>query len=560
MQQHADAEQRPQVRPTMRPNRRAAQAKRPVTDGSSAGVNALAGTSAEASLPLSSFVIGRDRMTPRILERLAVTVGHLDIDPHVRVRLAEARGVIESVMARGEPAYGVNRGLGPLRDQEIPEELQHAFQLFVLASHDAAVGKNLTPIEARSVMLARLAVMAQGNSGATTSLFEGLRCLLECGVTPAIPSEGSVGAADLSMLAAIGNVLVGRGRVLDETGTQTVPAREALATAGLVPLELAAKDGLALVGANAASVGIAALTSVRLDRFTASADLVVAHTFDALNGSVKGFQEKVVAARPHPGQIRAAARFRSLLGSSRAYGPATAGSLQDPLSMRTVPQVHGTLIEQADVLRESVTVELNARSENPYIDVDNDVIISNGNFSTIQMAITADSVRLLLAHFGIMSERRCSLMIRRLRSERSLVEQVLSIDDAEHPFVPVILANTASSLMARLQQLAAPVSHLGGVVGDGVEDHNAQGYLAVRLLEDSLEAAERLLAIEALLAVGVGVAAPAPSMKDRAPLVVQLSKRIRETLALNDPAIMTSQRIDRVRADIAELSEHVQDA
>lgn len=500
-------------------------------------------------------VFGDSRLTPDDLSQIAHAGGSVSVSQRVADRLASARSIIDDAIARDEPSYGVNRGLGPLRDQAIPVSLQHDFQRFVFASHDAAVGPLLNRAEARAVILARLAVMARGNSGASQAVFDGLRRLIEADLTPAIPGEGSVGSADLASLAAVGAVLVGEGRILTVDGG-SLPAAEALAAAGIAPIQLEAKDAHSLVVANAVSVGIGSLVSARLSRFAAAADLTAAATVEAVDANVSVFDDRLMRARPHPGQIRSAERMRAILaGSDLAEGRVSAPSLQDPLSIRTIPQVHGTLLEQLDQLTEVLTVELNSMPENPYLDRAENRMISNGNFSSIRLALALDSTRLMLAHTAMLAERRVALMIGRLRSGRSLVEQITSFDATGQPLVPVILANTASGLLARIQQLAAPITLLGASVGDGVEDHNAHATNAVRLLSQSLDLAEQLLAIETMVSSGLAALRTDPNPRRLSPVLDRLRSGALDVLGQRDPGHTTNRRVDQVSALLLGLAD-----
>ena len=496
-------------------------------------------------------VIGQDRLTPEDVAALA-SGGSIRVAEHVNELLASARAVVDGIIARDEPAYGVTRGLGPLRDQAIPAELQHDFQRFVFASHDAAVGPVMSREEARAVIVARVAVIARGSSGATQTVLDGLLQLLEHNIIPAIPSEGSIGSADLSLLATVGRVLLGEGFVLGTEPGQTIPAAEALAAAGIAPIRLAAKDAHSLVVANSATIGLSCLASVRLHHLAAAADLAAASTVEALLANTNVFADDLMRARPHPGQIVAAARMRDLLADDfLTQGDVPIRSLQDPLSIRTIPQVHGALLEQHAQLHDTLTIELNSMSENPYIDREGDRMVPNGNFSSIRLSLSLEATRLVLAHIAMVSERRISLMIGQLRSGRNLVEQITSYTEATVPLVPVIFANTASALLSRIQQLAAPVSILGAGVGDGVEDHNAQSYSAVRLLNQSLELVELLLSIEVIVATGVAAARPdAPRQRSDA-----LERLHRDTLnALCRAGDTTDSKVQAVRSLLNDLA------
>lgn len=456
--------------------------------------------SARAGAGRAVISLGTQRIVPSEVALVAVGGASVRAPQPTLDLLRRARAVIEDVLASGLPSYGVNRGLGPMRDQEIPPELQTDFQQFVLASHAAGVGDALSPAQSRAIMAARLAGLAQGGSGISEETFLGLIALVNAGITPVVTRFGSVGAADLAPLAAIGAVMIGQGSTFGPDGGRRGGA-EALAAAGLEPTRLGPKDALALVGANSGSIGLACLASQQLDTLVLAADLVAAMTVEALGASLAPFDEIVAEARPLPGQVASAAAVREAVGGGDlAEGLIAAASLQDALSIRTVPQVHGVLHQAASDLREILTVELNSPTDNPLVDVEAGIVRPTGNFSVLELAISAESTRLVLAHVGMLAERRIASLVQRVRSDRSLVDQIASASSRTGFLTPVILANTASQIVVRLKHLANPLSTAGTTVGDGIEDHSSQAFAAVLATTDAIEAVEILLAIETLLA------------------------------------------------------------
>jgi histidine ammonia-lyase len=445
-----------------------------------------------------------DRLTPRDIADVAIGHATLEIDATTVARLARARTVVDAALAAGLPTYGLNRGLGPLRDTEIPVELIADFQRYVIVSHAAAIGDPLTRIEGRAAVLARLNTLAAGASGASVGLFLGLFELLARDVIPVIPDQGSVGAGDLSQLAAIGEVLIGAGRAWLPGKDQVVPGAVALAAAGLEPLQLAAKDSLALVGSNALSVATAALTQRRATLVAERADLVAALTVEALGANLSPFDQAALAARPHPGPQTSGRRIRAALdGGDLAAGRRTCASIQDAVSLRTVPQVHGALVDELTELDRILTVELNCAPDNPFLDVERGEFIPNGNFSITNIAVRFDALRIALAHVAKLAERRVALLVSQLRQGLSLADQVAAATTATGYVTPVILAQTASALVAQAKHAAGPISLTGTTVGDGVEDHSSMAYPAIRVTDTVLDVIERLLAVEALLAVTV---------------------------------------------------------
>ncbi len=523
---------------------------------------------AELTCPTTGGRMSSDRGVVRIGSRLTprdiadVAIGHAVVEVDraaVDARLAAARSLVEDALGAGIPTYGLNRGLGPLRNSEIPPELIDDFQRYVIVSHAAAIGAPLSRIEGRAALLARLNTLAAGASGASVSLFDGLLALLQHDVIPAIPDQGSVGAGDLSQLASIGQVLLGAGRAWLPERDQMASGADALAAAGLEPLRLEAKDSLALVGSNALSVATASLTQRRATLIAERADLVAALTIEALGANLSPFDEAALAARPHPGQQASGRHIRSAVaGGDLAERRRTAASLQDAVSLRTVPQVHGALLDQLEALDQLLTVELNCAPDNPFLDVDRGVFIPNGNFSITNLAIGFDALRIALAHVAKLAERRVALLVTQLRQGLTLADQVQAVTTATGYVTPVILAQTASALVAQAKHLASPISLTGTTVGDGVEDHSSMAYPSVRVTEQVLDVVEQLLAVEALLAAtvisvhhGRATVLGAPVERLRA-AIIEVTRRTQVTAEVIDWVIEALRR-ERRGDDLAEM-------
>ncbi len=467
----------------------------------------------------------------------------------VRAHVAAAHEVVLETLRGGAPAYGVNTGLGAARDQIVPEELLLAFQEQVISSHAAAIGAPLDAEEVRAVMFARLAGMSRGGSGASPQLFEALRRLLDAKIHPVVPSQGSVGAADLVQMAAVGAVLLGRGRVLlGTTGAAgTRPAAQALAEAGLAPVQLQPKDALALIGANSASLGTGILAVRSLGHLIANADVVAAGTVLALGANTSVFDDALVRARPLPGQIASAARIRAALGrpwqtphaddpdadSLSADQAAAVRSVQDPVSLRTVPQVHGVAADQLAHVAELLLVELNSQPENPLVQVEQRRVVSNGNFSLLGLGIGFEALRLALAHIGMLAERRVALLARTLRGHAPVADHVRAGRWRSGYLVPVLLTNTAAAIVSELKQMASPLTVMGTPVGDGVEDHNSLTFGAIQLTVTAAGWVQTLLAIELLLAGDLALASPGttPPPDDAHPAALLVAEAVAEGAA-----------------------------
>lgn len=471
----------------------------------------------------------------------------VEVSPEVLGRVAAAHEVVLDMMRAGIPSYGLNTGLGPARDQRIPADLLEAFQEQIISSHAAGIGEAMGVEEVRAIMFARLAGMSRGGAGTSPSLFEALRQFLNKGVHPVVPRLGSVGSADLAQMASIGTALLGKGRVLDGEGS-TRPAAGALADAGLRPVQMQPKDSLALIGANAASVGTGTLNLRRLRRLLGTADHVAALTVEALSAHTSVFADALMLARPLLGQAASATRIRAALHGSSLVGAPMPNSVQDPLSLRTVPQVHGALADLLQHCAGLLTIEINSRAENPLVDVEQRQVISNGNFSVLGIALAFEALRLAVAHVGMLAERRIALLVRNTRSTTSVAEQVRQGRWRTGYLVPVLLQNTAAALVSELKQMASPITIMGTPVADGVEDHNSLAFSAIQLTGRAADHVETLQAIEVLLA------SDTLDGRGEQPLLGagtgRMYRKVKDVLAQLAPGMATDVVIDRLRTDL----------
>jgi histidine ammonia-lyase len=305
-----------------------------------------------------------------------------------------------------------------------------------------------------------------------------------------VPASGSVGASDLTHLAAVAEVLTGFGWV--SVNGERAPGGQALARAGLEPYSMRPKDGIALISANATSIGLGALAVADAERVARLADHAGALTVEALSGNVSAFDAEVAAGKPFPGQVTVSAHMRSLLYGSRLQRPGTARHVQDPISVRTIPQVHGALRDQLAAVRNAVEIELNAVDDNPLVSADRDELLSNGNFSPMVLALSFESARLGLAHAGMLSERRVHKL---LGARRPTVTE-----GVRGKRLPNLLVNAAASILAELKHTALPVTLNGSPLNFDVEDHAPLAPQAVALTRQAITRLETLLAIELVVA------------------------------------------------------------
>ncbi|RIX27629.1 aromatic amino acid lyase [Amnibacterium setariae] len=428
-------------------------------------------------------------------EVLAIAAGaSVRIGAAARARLAVSRAVLLEAVERGDAVYGATRRLGAGADDPVDE--QAAFQLQVLRNHAGAIGDAVDPLIVRAAMTVRVAQFALGGSGVRPEVAEALVGLLSADVVPFVPDRGSVGMADLALNAAVALVLIGEGAVLAEDGS-VVSGAEALAAAGLVPLELEVHEALSLLNTNAFTLGSAVLADPRLEELGELADRCLALSLEAAgahrpSGDLGPYSSTVFDDVEGGGAWRSAVTVRELLQGSFLHDADRERRTQDELAFRSAPQVHGALAERAEDLATAVDDALVVRAENPLVDVGTRSVVPNGNFTLLDLALGLESVRLALAHLGRLTARRTavlSALARPLRAEG-------------RAGIPGLLAYTAAERLNDLKRLAAPVT-LDDVVLSEVEDYATWGWTAARTTHDAIDAATDLLAIEALHAASL---------------------------------------------------------
>jgi histidine ammonia-lyase len=437
---------------------------------------------------------------PLAIEDLLAVVDGARVEPddRTRARIAASRAVVDRALTSGEAVYGLTTQVGHGKDTRLTEEEIRGEQRFLVLSHSGGIGPPLPTAIVRAALAVRLNGIARGGSGAGVAAAEILAAMLNAGVHPVVPETASVGAGDVAQMAGMAQVAIGMGRA--EYRGEVLPGGEALRRAGIMPLVLGGKDGLALISANGVSVGQAALVVARAARTAEAADVAAALSMEATGANASVLHPAVGQAKPIPGQVAAADHLRMLLAGSPLLGPGGARSVQDALSFRVVPQVHGALREYVTAARCAVTAELNAASDNPLVSVPDQALVSNGNFHPMVLAIACDALRIALAQVGQLSERRMSHLwdafFRQLSGPPPTVAYGLQL---RYP---------AAALFPELKQLAAPASLDTPPLDLGVEDHGTGAPLSVRKTDAALGLLEDLLAIELVLARDLLAAAP----------------------------------------------------
>jgi histidine ammonia-lyase len=462
-------------------------------------------------------------------------------------RVRASRAVVDRALEGDAMIYGLNTGLGSRRDRRVSREELGRYQVQMVMDHAGGVGPPLADEEVRALMAARIAGIARGGSGAHPGALETLVAMLNAGVHPQVPEVGSVGASDLMHMAAIAMVLMGRGQARLEG--RVMPGGEALTRAGIAPHELRPKDGLALISGNGVSIGLGALAALDAERTVILADVAGALTLEAISGNPGAFDDEAARAKPLPGQIATAAHLRGLLAGGELADPGRVRSVQDPLSFRVMPQVHGALRDQVAAARAVVEIELNAIDDSPLVSIEGDRLLSTGNFHPMGLALAFESLRIALAHAGMLSERRMNKLVTALYGEASFEFGTAKPDRYS---VPGLVIYSAAALLSELKQSAAPVTVHCPPLDLDVEDHATLAPQAVILARRALVVLEQILAIEVLVAISALEDRPRlPRLGKGTRPVYDLVSETLEPLDANAPAATVVETVRRRLLEIA---------
>jgi histidine ammonia-lyase len=415
--------------------------------------------------------------------------------PEARAAMERSRALIERLAAGEEPIYAVNTGVGLLANVRIPRQDLDRLQRNVIRSHAAGVGDPLPRAVVRAMLLIRANVLAKGLSGIRPVVADRLCELLNGGVTPVVPSQGSVGASgDLAPLAHIALVLMGEGEA--ELEGAILPGGEALARAGLAPVELQPKEGISLINGTQAMLAIGCLELDAARVLAESADVVAALTLDALRGTPRAFDARLQTARPHPGQAASAERLRRLFeGSEIRQSHLGCGRVQDAYSLRCIPQVHGAVRDALAEAGRVFSIELNSATDNPL--VFGDEILSGGNFHGEPLAFQLDFLAVALAALAAIAERRIDRLVNPALNE-GLPPFLAGHAGLESGLMMVQV--TAASLVAENRVLAHPASTGSITTSGNKEDFVSMGMTSALKLQRIVRNTRAVLAMEALAA------------------------------------------------------------
>ena len=443
-------------------------------------------------------VVGAHPLTVGEIVAVARRGEKVEVDPAVERAMARSREVVTAAVGEGRTVYGVTTGFGALARTRIPPADAVQVQQALVQSHAAGMGPLVEPEVVRAMQLLRARTLAAGSSGTRPALVHAIVALLNAGITPAVPEVGSLGASgDLAPLAHAALVLTGNGWAMNGDGTAT-DAGPLLAAAGLEPVVLEAKEGLALLNGTEGMLAHLCLALADLDVVLPTVDVACAMSVEALYGTDAAFAERVHALRPHAGQVASAANLRRLLTGSPivASHRHSDHAVQDAYSIRCAPAVHGAARDTVGHARSVVEVELASVTDNPVVFGDG-AVVSTGNFHGQPLANVADFLAVALAGLGAMIERRIDRMMDPARSE-GLPAFLAPEAGVNSGFM--LAHYTAAALVNRLRGHAAPSSIDSISTSGGQEDHVSMGWNGCRALRHAVADLTRLVAIETVCA------------------------------------------------------------
>ena len=490
----------------------------------------------------AAFVLAPGSLTLSGLRRIAAGPLAFTLDPACRAAVEASSRTVAQAAAGERPVYGVNTGFGKLATQRIARDDLALLQLKLLRSHAVGVGEPLPSRVVRLVLLLKAASLARGFSGVREEVIDGLLALYNAGVTPVIPCQGSVGASgDLAPLAHLSLPLIGEGEALFQG--ECLPAAQALRRAGLQPLQLSAKEGLALINGTQVSTALALDALLGVEKLFEAAVITGALTLDAARGSDAPFDPRIHAVRGQPGQIACASAYRALLVGSEIRRSHLQGDdrVQDPYCLRCQPQVMGACLDQMRYAAQVLMREANAVTDNPLVFAPGSspgqasaALVSGGNFHAEPVALAADALAVAIAEIGAISERRVAMLVDTVVSR---LPPFLTPEPGLNSGFMIVHV-TAASLASENKSLAHPASVDSLPTSANQEDHVSMATFAARRLRAMLHNTGHIIAIE-LLAAAQGIEFLRPLQS--APALERVLRLVRSV----SPAMMADRSLAR---------------
>ncbi|MDI3339220.1 MAG: histidine ammonia-lyase [Sphaerobacter sp.] len=485
--------------------------------------------------------------------------------PEARAAMERSRAAVIRALHDDRPVYGVSTGFGALANVRISPDDRAALQVHLLRSHAAGVGEPLPDEVVRAAMLLRAQAVARGYSGVRPVVVERLLDLLNADIHPIVPDQGSVGASgDLAPLAHLALPLIGEGHVRVQGTVQ--PAASALQAAGIAPLVLEAKEALALINGTQIITALLALAVADTQGLLRAAEIAAAMSFDALGGHPTALAAPVHQVRPHPGQVSTAARLRALLQRDGCLPRATRDAVQDPYTLRCIPQVLGPVRGALESVQETVHIEINAVTDNPLCFPDDTGVVSGGNFHGHPVALASDYLKLAVASLGTFTERRIASLV---DPRSSGLPAFLTPSPGLHSGL-MLAQYVAASLAAENKVLAHPSSVDSIPTSADIEDFNSMGTTAARHLARVVANTETIVAIEVLCAAqaidltgrppwGVGTEAAYRVVRSRIPFLDGDDRPLHELIGTARDLVHSGTLQHAVEAALGESHDEAPD-
>jgi histidine ammonia-lyase len=474
---------------------------------------------------MESLSLGKAPLQLTDLWAVALRGRKVELSPSARKRIQVSRKFLESEVASGKTLYGVNTGFGLLSNVRIPDHDLESLQYNLLRSHAVGTGAPLSEPLVRAMLLLRASTLAHGHSGVTLGLVEALLALLNKGVHPYIPEQGSVGASgDLAPLSHLALVLIGEGKAYYKGAL--LPGAKALAAAGLKPIRLHAKEGLALINGTQFMAALGSLALFEAEQLVEHADWIGALSCEAVRGTTAAFEPEIHRVRPHPGQIQSARNILSILKpegklSGIAKSHKDCGKVQDPYSFRCMPQVHGASRDLLAYVRGVVEREINSVTDNPLVFPEEKKILSGGNFHGQAMALAMDALAMATAEIANISEERLAKLVNPALSD--LPAFLTPAGGLNSGFM--IVQVSAAAIVSENKTLCHPASVDSIPTSADKEDHVSMGAWAARKALMVTRNSRRVLAMELLgAAQGIDLLRP---LKTSVPLE-RLHQKVRK--------------------------------
>ena len=500
------------------------------------------------------LLLDGDTLTLEEIREVAAGRARIELAPAALERVERARALVDRTAAGDVPTYGINTGFGTLSEVRIDRKDLRTLQRNLLVSHAAGVGQPLPLPEARALLLLRANVLAKGHSGVRPRTLQLALEMLNRDVVPVVPERGSVGASgDLAPLAHLALVLIGEGEAFWKG--ERLPGAEALRRAGLEPVVLEAKEGLTLVNGTQAMTAVGTLTLLRAEALAEVADLAGAMTVEGLLGSHRPFQELIQAVRPHPGQQAVAAHLRALLADSEIVeSHRDCSKVQDPYSLRCMPQVHGAARDGLSYVRGVLAVEANSATDNPLVFPAEEQIVSGGNFHGQPVSLALDVLAIACTQLSAISERRVEQLVNPALS--GLPPFLAKNSGLNSGFM--IAQVTSAALVAESRVLSHPASVDSIPSSAGREDHVSMGMTAALKARQVAEFTRSCLAVELLVAAqaldfrqplrpGRGVAAAHRLLRESVP-TLEVDREIHRDIEAVSRLIDSGALLDAARA------------